>query len=297
MKSTELGEKYQTRFLVKDKRFNTAVLSQYHLSIYINDVYVKICCVNAVTKRCLLFEEYRLVHACTHQRIQAIEQLYRDHSILSAKGWATATLCISNQKYTVIPQALFQEKTSADYLSFTCPVGSDASRHFTHSALNATVVFAIDAPLLDWFKSTYKHTKLHVIHQASCLIQGIWHYLQDKGLSKSPKVIVFIEPNNLHVTVMKKGGLTYYNRFAYTDCDELLYYILIVMRTLKLDAGLHEVILVGDIHKRSPAYKKASDYIRRLTFMQTPPHIRFGRAFSKKMRSIYLDILSAHLCH
>lgn len=296
MEDTQLSKKYQPLFAVQDKRFNLAALSQYHLSIYINDIYVKICCVNAITKRCLLFEEYKLTHECAHQRLQAIEQLYKEHPILAAKDWFSVTLCVGNQRYTVIPKSLLQEKEYADYLSFACPIGSNTVEHFTHCALNAAVVFAIDSSLVDWFTNVYEKTRLHIIHQASCLIQGTWTYLQGKKPEKLPRVLVFVEANNLHITAIQNGNLIYYNRFAYDSCDELLYYTLIVMRTLQLDTSLHEVILGGYITKQSLAYKKARQYIRRLTLMNTLPYLRFGKTLPNKVMIAHLDILSAHLC-
>jgi len=245
----------------------------------------------------LLLEVYRLAHGCSYQRIQAIEQLYQDHPILADRNWSAVTLCIGNQQYTLIPEQLFQEKKIADYLDFTCPIGSNAIRHFTHASLNMTVAFAMDPQLLNWFQVTYDYAQLSTIHQASSLIQGAWTYLRNNKPSLLPKVLVFVESRHLHITVIHKSKLVYYNRFEYTSSDELLYYVLIVVRILKLDTGLHEVILGGNINKHSLAYKKACNYIRRLTLMNTLYYVKFGSAFPKKMMTAHLDVLSAHLCY
>jgi Protein of unknown function (DUF3822) len=297
MADTPPGKKYQPLLTIQDKRFNVAALSQYHLSLYISDVYFKIICVNPTTTQCLLLAVYKLAHESSHQRIQAINQLYQDHPILTDCNWSAVTLCIGNQQYTLIPTQLFQEKKVADYLNFTCPIGSNAIRHFTHSSLNVTVAFAMDPQLLNWFQVTYEYTQLYIIHQASSLIQGTWTYLRNHKPSLVPKVLVFVESSSLHITVIQMSELLYYNRFEYTSCDELLYYVLIVIRTLKLDTSLHEVILGGDINKRSPVYRKARNYIRRLTLMNTLPYMRFRSTFPKKMMTAHLDVLSVHLCH
>jgi len=297
MADTSSGKKYQLLLTFQDKRFNVANLSQYHLSLYISDAYLKISCVNPTITQCLLLEVYRLAHGCSYQCVQAIEQLYQDHPILADRNWSAVTLCIGNRQYTLIPKQLFQEKKVADYLNFTCPIGSNAIRHFTHSSLNVTVAFAMDPQLLNWFQMTYDYTQLCTIHQASSLIQGTWTYLRNHKPRLVPKVLVFVESSHLHITVIRKSTLIYYNRFEYTGCDELLYYVLIVIRTLKLDTSLHEVILVGNINKQSPAYKKACNYIRRLTLMSTLPYVKFGRTFPKKMITAHLDVLSAHLCY
>ena len=297
MASTPSSKKYQLLFTSQDKRFDIAALSQYHLSLYISDAYLKIICVNPTTTRCLLLAVYRLAGECSYQRIQAIEQLYQDHPILANRNWPAVTLCIGNRQYTLIPQQLFQEKKIADYLNFTCPIGSNTMRYFTHSSLNVAVAFAVDPQLLNWFQMTYDYTQLCTIHQASSLIQGTWTYLRNHQPSVVPRVLVFVEASHLHITVIQKSKLIYYNRFEYTSCDELLYYVLIVIRTLKLDTSLHEVILGGDINRHSLAYKKACNYIRKLTLMSTLPYVKFGRTFPKKRMTAHLDVLSAHLCY
>ena len=296
MADTSSDKKYQRFFIFTDKRFDVAALPQYHLSIYINNQYIKVGCVNPTTKQCLFIEQYKLAHQYANQRIQAMGQLYQDHPILGRQGWSAVTLCVGNQQYTLVPQSLFQEKQITDYLYCTCPIGSNVARHFTHVSFGTTVAFAIDPLLLNWFQATYKNTQLHTIHQASSLIQGTWTYVKSKKSSALPKVTVFVEPSNLHITVIQENKLVYYNRFAYTTCDELLYYILIVMHTLQLDTSSHEVILGGHIRKRSSAYRKVRHYIRRVTLMGKLPYLKFSKNFPPKVMTTYLDVLSMHLC-
>jgi len=297
MESTPSGKEYQLLSTFKDKRFNATALPQYHLSICISKESLKVSCVNLATKRCLLVEEYSLMRPHSYQRIQAIEQLYQDHSFLRAQNWTAVTLCVGNQQYTLVPQPLFQEEQLADYLRFVCPIGSNAIGHFTHLALGTTVAFAMDPWLLNWFKATYPNTPRHIIHQASSLIQGAWIYLKHNKPNRLPKVLCFVESSHLHITVIQKDALIYYNRFAYTSCDELLYYILIVMHTLQLNTSLHEVILGGAMHKHRPGYKKARRYIRKLILMNKLPYLKGSRDLSKQTMTAHWDILSTHLCH
>jgi Protein of unknown function (DUF3822) len=289
-------KKYKLLCAFKGKNFNISNISQYHLSIHVSDAYFKVSCVNSVTTQCLLLETYFLIYHHAYQRVQAIKQLYQDHTLL-AGSWSTVTLCIDNQQYTLVPKELVQKKKLADYLDFTCLVSGKTTRHFTHSSLNMAVVFAVDSGLLNWFQEIYEHTQRYTIHQASSLVQGTWTYFRDNKPCLLPKVLVFVTSNYLHITVIQKNELLYYNRFEYTSSDRLLYYILVVMRTLKLDTNLHEVILGGNITKSSPAHKKARNYIRKLTFISTLPYLKYRGILPKKVMRTHLDVLSAHLCH
>ena len=297
MAHTSSNKKYHPLLTVRDKSFSTAALSQYHLSICVNDASLKVSCVNPTTTQCLLLEAYGLTAEPIQQQLTAIEQLYQDHPLLGAKGWSTVTLCISNQQYTLIPKEVVQENTVADYLKFTCPVDSDIIKYFTHPSLNLTVAFAIESLLFNWFQKTYQQSSLHTIHQANSLIEATLTYLRGSSSSLLPQLLTFVEKNHLHIIIIQKAKLLYYNRFEYTNSDEFLYYILSVMHTRQLDPGFHKVILGGDINKGTTAYRKARNYIRKLSFIGKPPYLKFRRIFDQRTVFPHLDVLSTHLCH
>lgn len=291
------SKRYQLLLSVRDKNLRVATISQYHLSIYVSDTHFKVSCVHPITTQCLLLEVYKLAYQNPYQRVQAIEQLYQDHPLLGTGTWSAVTLCIGNQQYTLIPRAFAQEQRLTNYLNFSCPIGSNTIRHYAHTSLNMTVGFAIDTWLFNWFKLTYAPTRLHTIHQASSLIQGSWTYVRGSKPSLLSKMLVFVEPNYLHTTVIHKNDVLYYNRFEYTDSNALLYYILVVMHTLQLNTNLHEVVLGGHIKKSAPAYRKAGNYIRKLTLSGAPTHLKFGNVFTKEMMTTHADVLGIHLCY
>ena len=297
MANTQASKNYHPLLTVQDKRLNTATLAQYYLSICISDTSFKVSCIDPKTTKCLLLEVYSLAHECGHRRVQAIEQLYQDHRLLAKGNWSAVTLCVGNQNYSLIPEQFFQENKLADYLNFTCPIAPNVIKHFTHSSLNLAVAFAVDPLLMHWLQKTYKQTKLQIVHQASSLIEGTLNYLRSSRLNLLPKVLVFTEANHLHIIIIQKSDLLYYNRFEYTNSDEFLRYILTVMHTLKLDPNFHEVILGGHISKGSIAHRKARNYLRKLTFITPPPYLKFRNIFNKGVWTTHLDVLSTCLCY
>ncbi|MEM9417346.1 MAG: DUF3822 family protein [Bacteroidota bacterium] len=297
MAETISSKSYQTLFTFRDKRFNPAALSQYHLSIYVSDTSFKVSCVNPVTGQYLLLGVYSLAYRQGQERVQALEQLYEDHPLLGAKSWATVTLCVGNQQYTLVPQQFSQAKTLPDYLALTCPIGSNTVKHFMHTSLHLTVAFAMDPLLLNWLQQTYEQAQLHTIHQASSLIEGTLAYLQGHRPSSLPRTLVFVEADHLHIIVVQSSHLLYYNRFTYTTEDEFLNYILTVMDTLGLAPNLHEVILGGSISKGSAAHRKARNYLHKLNFIDKPSYFSFRRSRTQSMLATHLDVMSTYRCH
>lgn len=297
MTNSSAHNSYQRLFTFQDKKMDAAARTQYHLSIYIRDTCFKICCVDLRTTKCLLLEEYKLAYPNPSQYAQAIEQIYRGHPLLGGH-WGTVTLCVGNQQYTIIPQHLLKEERLADYLGFMCPLAKNTTtRHFVHPSLHVAVVFSIDTWLLRWIQTMHGQTSLYITHQANSLIQGACNYLENTKYSLLPTVLVCVEAAHLHIIVMQKHVLRYYNRFAYTQEHTWLHYMLTVMHALKLDTRIHEVILVGQLTTDKKTYRAAQKYIRRRTLMRTLPGITYKSNLSSNMMATHLDVMSVHLCH
>lgn len=294
MTTDSISLQYQSNFSIKDKRFNIAQLRNYHLAISLGDTSLRLCCIDQVSNRCLWIESYTLHTMTPSVTIQALEQLWKAHPLLGNNWWNTVTLCIENQQYTLIPKSLFKAKDIDTYLNLAISSSHAVARYYVHANLGAVLAFNMDPILLNWFQTTYQQTKFHPIHQASSLIAGVFTYLNHLNLSSSPLIFAMAESDHIHILVMKKAKLLYYNRFPYHDSDELLQYILIVIITLELDPGSQEIMISGNITKNSLTHRKLKNYIRKVTFADLPPHIKFGWSFKRTQLSPYFDLLNVY---
>lgn len=276
---------------VRDARFSNHLLHNYHLALRLGETTFKVSCMDQASRRCVLLRVHHLGQQQAAQRLQAVQQLYRAEPLLVAQGWSSVTLCTDGRQYTLVPARLFQAEQAARYLDFACAATDQAVHHFVHPSLSVAVAFAAQPLLLQWFQQTYDQVPLRIVHQASSLIESA-----NRRVSTAPKVFVCVQSGHLHITAAHKGQLLYYNRFRYANSDELLHYILIVMRALKLDAGFHEVVLGGDVTRQSLAYRKARNYIRHLTLLNRAPYLQFGRSFRRAVVARHWDVLSTHLC-
>ena len=297
MKATFAETNYQPLLFIQDKRFSIHRLQQYHLAISVGATSFRICCIDPTTSRCLLLAAYKLEAETITKRIKAIEQLFQELPWLAAKDWHAITLCVENQQYTLVPEPLFQEENTADYLKLATAMGSNLAKHFVHLRLGIVVAFAIDPMLLAWFQIKYAQANFCIIHQASSIIEGVWSYSKAQKVKALPRLFALTEPAHIHLTAIQQNNLLYYNRFSYSDSDEFLQYILMVIHTLGLDSHASEVTLGGSITKDSLAYRKACNYIRKVGLSNRPPYLNLSRAFREKaITTNHFDLLHAYHC-
>jgi len=285
---------YQPVISVKDKRFSVYRLGQYYLLISIGSNRLRISCVDQVSSRCLLMEAYQIDADNSTQYLTILQQLFREHPFIATSAWKKVVLCFENQQYTLVPSALFQENNSADYLKLAVDIADQAVKHCIHTDLGLAVVFAVDESIANWLQKGYTAEHCCIIHQANSLIAGTAAYIQAKKLYAEAKVFVLAESGHMHITVVEKSQLLYYNRFAYNSSDEFLQYILIVMYTLALNPGVHEVILAGSVVKNSLVHKKMRNYIRHVSFSEKPPYLKFSWSFKKDLIINYFDLVNLY---
>ncbi len=75
------------------------------------------------------------------------------------------------------------------------------------------------------------------------------------------KVYINVQPTFFDIVVIKSGQLIMYNNFKFYDENEFVYYILNVYKQLLLDPLKDELILSGEISKKSDHYKLLSVYV------------------------------------
>ena len=288
---------YTTHLSLKAKRLNIRNIHQYHLAISLGSSHIRICCIDQTTYQCLLLQEYRIKEVWEKGFTTFAEQIFYQEPLLNASHWSAITLCIQNQTYTLIPTQMLQKNNIEDYLKLACPITSntDIVKHFTHQYLGVAMIFSMNKSILNWFESTYRHTRFQVIHQGSSFIASVWMYLKTYKPTQLPVVFVFGEPAHIHVIVIQNTKLLYYNRFMYQDSDEFLSYILIVMQTLNLNPNLHQVIFLCNITKNSLAYRKACNYIKQIILGKSPVYFKLRHSFKKKYAT-YLDLFNVFFC-
>jgi hypothetical protein len=237
-------------------------------------------------------EAYQIDADNSTQYLSILQQLFHEHPFIASSAWKKVALCFENQRYTLVPNALFQERNSADYLKLAVDMSDQAVKYCIHTDLDLAVVFAVDSDIVNWLQNGYTMEHCCITHQANSLIAGTVTYMQAKKLHAEPRVFVLAEPEYMHITVVEKSQLLYYNRFAYSSSDEFLQYILIVMYTLALNPGMHEVIIAGNVVKNSLIHRKMRNYIRRVSFSEKPPYLKFGWSFKKDWIANYFDLVN-----
>ena len=199
---------------------------------------------------------------------------------------------ISNQLYTLVPQALFDEDELKTYLSFNHPI-EDSSQfkfHFTKlESVEAVAVFAIPRSMEFMLKA--KLPPYQLIHFSSPIIESL-------GIEKMKQneLLIHVQTDQFEIVHAPNGKLKFFNSFQYQSKEDFIYYLLYVMEQLKLEQESTKLILVGEIEKESAIYKLLYTYINEVAFGQKASNVEFSAVLGELNNHSHFSLFNQHLC-
>ena len=270
--STEL------KYRVKDELIDINNLMNYHLAILIARNELSISVVDSKNNRCLLGEKHTFSEGNNIQAVlNACNQVFEDHHLLTAGFWGQITVAITNNSFTLVPNSLFDENNKSQYLELHNDIENNQIVYsHQHKSFGATSVFAIDKDLVNWCKTMYPAKEVRFIHQTSAFIEGVLH---NNKQTNSKSIYINCEGNTLTLVVLNNGQLEYCNNFQYETPQDIVYYTLFVMNELYLSTESIPMTVWGDMNLKSNTFLNLYKFIRYIDLGEKPKTLTYSYVF------------------
>jgi len=281
---------------IKDGKFSIDELDHYVLIMQVGIYDLQFAVIDSQDNQCMALEDYRLQGIRTvNGRLRLIKQILDNHEFLIAGFWRDVKLCLKTHKFTLIPADMFMQEHAADYLALNSEIRTsfEEVNYYKQISINTINVFAAETKLCRWIESIYKKKKVHIIHQASALLEGI---LKHADHVKEMAMYCHIDRGILHILVTESDKLLYYNQFAARRKQDYLKYVLLVFGELGMDNKRHQVLLWGFIKPSSEEMTLLKKYIRNVSFGSKPSFLKFRYVFDEAEDHQYFDIMGGYLC-
>jgi hypothetical protein len=293
LQSTAIGYKLIKK--IKDDRFDEENIHQYDLLVQLSVRDFQIGIIDCNDGRVLFFEDYVLGDLSSHQELLSLFQtLFESHPVLQAGFWNSVKVSIKNSKFVQVPNSLFVEDASLEYLKFNTNVDEEKEEviHCFNKGIDAVTIFAVQFDLIAWLRKIYSNTRILLVHQSSALIEGVIQYAAKEEKSR---LYIYVDRFKLHVLSAENGKLIYYNQFIIKQFSDYIKYIMLVMKGLGFNQETTEVVLWGYISKNSPHYQEFVKYIRHISFGERPAGLKFGYIFDEVQDHHFFDLFSIHM--
>ncbi|MBX2966024.1 MAG: DUF3822 family protein [Cyclobacteriaceae bacterium] len=279
---------------IKDERFEEDNIHEYTLLINVGPRDVQVGVVDGTKNHLLYLEDYVLpTVSSSDDLIYTLEQLFDYHAFIRAGFWKQIKIALKNQKLVQVPQALFDETASRNYLNLNAqPSAHEETSFITMDKSEAVTVFAIQKELKTWVEEKYPQKQFIFLHQSAALIEGVMRMAEKR--TDNP-LYLYVDRFKLHIISANEGKLIYYNQFNILSFQDYIRYIMLVMKTLNMDQKTSKVVMWGYIGKNSPHYHEFYKYIQNVSFGERPDNLKFGYMFDEVQDHHFIDLYSVDL--
>ena len=196
-------------------------------------------------QECWLLEDHSLGNVRTlSERMQEIKALFDDHLYLKAGYWRDVVIGMKSHKFTLIPKGYYSPKTAPHCLALNVRLRPQHEGIFAyyHAQGGFVNVFAADKKIVQWLKSLYPKQRVLMTHQGSAFIAAAMKMHSGAELAQ----YALLDRGVLHVVVLSRDRLRFYNQFSIHTEHELLKYLLLVAKELRLSQRETPLVLAGD---------------------------------------------------
>ncbi|WP_115462959.1 DUF3822 family protein [Winogradskyella aurantiaca] len=194
-----------------------------------------------------------------------------------------------NELSTLVPNILFNENSSADYLKFNSKIlKSDYISHDVLDTLGITNVYVpfvnINNYIFDTFgQFTYKHT-------TTAFIESIF---QSELSYDEPTFYINLSQDSFEILVLKKNTFLLSNVHEYYSKDDFLYYVLFTFEQLNLDPEINRVFLSGRIDTKDENFEHLYSYVRNIEFLSDHLDLKQFQVSNEDLNK-YFVLLNCH---
>jgi len=174
-------------------------------------------------------------------------------------------VCIiyANTTYTLVPDALFDDKRLSEYLKFNSKIL--AGDYIAYDTLTAQSIHVVYVPLINvnnYLFDTFGSFKYY--HATSVLLQYVFEKLPVKSATKA---FIQVYDGHFDLLILKNGSLLLCNSYSYKTPEDLAYYVLFAIEQLQLKPETIETSVLGAIEETDPNFEILYTYIRNLSVL------------------------------
>lgn len=245
------------------------------LSIQVSLNGLSFCGFSPAEKRILFFRDIQFIKKLNPiQVLQEIEKLYEQEDFLKHEKPEVIVL-FSNELYSLVPQALFDEENASDYLKFnTMILETDYVAHDPIETAQMVNVYIPFTNINNFFFDKYGEFEYQ--HCISILTEEFLKLSREQD--PATRVYLNCYTGGYDLLVLKDNQLLLANSFKCNTKEDFIYYLLFTAEQLDLDPTKFELILLGQITEDSEYYKIAYTYVKHIKFLETS----FGFIFASK---------------
>lgn len=266
-------------FKIRNDQFNPSLTYKYSLHLLISTKSFSIMVVSDQEDKCMVLEKYRFPK-CNHPHeiLANVSAFYEEINYLKIREWEKVIITLCDDKFAVVPLELFSQESTKDFLELNTVLGEDdAPMHTSYESADVVCTFALFNDLKEWWEKVYSDDKIQFHHFVGNTLQMI-HNSYFENNKKTLNVI--LKDDQVIITYQDEDGkVKFVNQYEYGCKEDLLYYLLLALKTVEVSQQDAVVVFWGDVTQE--AFDFVKEYAYKTSYGTTSETLLFNKNFEK----------------
>lgn len=219
-----------------------------------------------------------------------LEYIFTNTEILK-QNYLSINILYVGHSSTLIPNALFDSSNPELYLKFNQVIGKDEDVAFDNlSITDAVNIYAIHRGLKNKLNNLFPSAKIS--HSFSSLIENLLFQFNN---TKASKLILHVQQKYIQIVHIRESKLIFFNTFSFNTKEDFIYYILFVMQQLHLNPETQELLVLGEIEKKTALSEMLFQFIKNPVFGERSEMYKFDKVFDELPPHNFYNLLNFHI--
>lgn len=224
------------------------------------------------------------------QLLKIIEQFLAANKMLYT-GFKEIKLSFDHPHFTLVPEALYDEKLKPQFLSFLYPEQPDQDIFCDHIAHRDILnVYSTNKLITEHLKKEF--AQAHIFHSETVMLNT----LMQTERKAEDEVYVRIQPQHITVTVLSGGRLLMMQPYAIHHEMDAVYYVMNAIKQHNLSPQSIDLKLSGDIDEESPLYSKFQYATGEVSWLKRSVMLNYAKEFDQYPEHYFYNLVSLALC-
>ncbi len=278
---------------VIDPAFDAVAAKHCLLAVELSRAHVCLAVYDRVRNLWVALEEWPADHTALSGSLLEYLMIIREGSALMKMAYADTVILWNSRVYSLVPQALYVEKSAPDYLTFAhnVPAGDCV---LTDAMKNLEAVNVYSMPMVLHEGLLQLLPDAHFQHAITNLAES--QLVRFSATLPDTKILLNADHRFFDMLVYRGRGLIFCNSFDFSGAEDVAYYALFVMEQLRLDPRENQVLLSGLLKKPSEVEALLSRYMANVRFISANPQWKYSYVFDDLAPHYHYNLLNLLAC-
>lgn len=244
------------------KSFNLSKLSSYYLTIELSKFGLSYVISDAIRNQHIALK-YSNFENPDADIIENFQNLVKDDVYLN-KHYKAVNFYLVNDRYTLVPADIFDKKHKKSFLKYNHILQANEEVHFSYIE-NAQIynIYVYPSVLINFLVNHFP--EIRFFHSTTPFVK-LYINNNKNSNNSSETVAINFYPHFFDILVLKNQKILFLNDFSYNTQEDAVYYIMNVIKKLKLNINTIDANIQGAVDNNDKIFQYLNKFLPQLKF-------------------------------